>query len=116
MQGEKFFRVYSDKDVLADLPTLDKDGNDTLVDSAQDDDVESDDEVVRSGVQTSFRDLLVVKDYMKVNPEKVRVALRTFRLWAPLFGGRMPYLHEKKYVTDRSRSHLTTHKSLNNRH
>ena len=50
MKGEKFFRVYADADVLIGLPKFDKEGNDCLVDSTQDDDVESDDEVVQSGI------------------------------------------------------------------
>ena len=55
------------------LPTLNKDGRETLVDSMQDDDVESDEEVMRNGVQTSFKDLLVVKDYLQRNqPDRIR--------------------------------------------
>ena len=34
MKGEKFFRVYTDADVLNGLPKFDKEGNDCLVDSA----------------------------------------------------------------------------------
>ena len=113
MKSEKFFRVYADADVLTGLPKFDKEGNDCLVDSTQDDDVESDDDVVQSGIHTSFRDLLVVKDYMKLPPEKVRTSLRTYKLWAPLFGGRLPYLHENKGAIsgDRSRSHMTNYRN-----
>lgn len=49
-KGEKYFKVYADDDVIADLPSVNKRGQETLVDSAQDDDVESDDEVVQSGI------------------------------------------------------------------
>ena len=51
MRGEKFFRVYQDSDVLSgEFPQFNAQGKETIVDSAQDDDVESDEEVVRSGV------------------------------------------------------------------
>ncbi len=91
LKGEKYFKVYRDSDVLPDLPNFARDGKETLIDSTQDDDVESDEEVMNSGVQTSFKDLLVVKDYLRHNPERVRAALRTFKIWAPYFGGRLPY-------------------------
>ena len=85
---------------------MDKDGQETLVDSTQDDDVESDEEVMQSGVQTSYKDLLAVKDYLKLKPDRVKTSLRTFKLWAPLFGGRLPYLKDKRR-DDQSRSLLT---------
>ena len=91
LKAEKYFKVYRDSDVIPNLSSFNKNGKEVLIDSAQDDDVESDDEVVNSGIQTSFKDLLVVKDYLRHNPERVRAALRTFKTWAPLFGGRMPY-------------------------
>lgn len=73
LKGQKFFRVYQDSDVLQGLTNLVKDGRENLIDSTQDDDVESDEEVTRNGIQTSFKDLLVVKDYLAKNqPEKIR--------------------------------------------
>ena len=77
--------------MFKDLPALDKNGKDNLIDSTQDDDVESDEDVMQSGVKTSFKDLLVVKDYLRHKPEQVKKSLRTFKLWAPLFGGNLPY-------------------------
>jgi len=92
LAGEKFFRVFKDSDVLGnDLPQFNHEGRETLVDSAQDDDVESDEEVMRSGVQTSLKDLLIVKDWLRLHPDKIRKGLRTFKLWAPLCGGKLPY-------------------------
>ncbi len=109
---------------MGEFPQFNAQGKETIVDSAQDDDVESDEEVVRSGVQTSFKDLLVVKDWLKLHPEKVRQGLKTFKLWAPMFGGRLPYKSvvrkaaknnfiDRKYQgpTDRSRSHMNYHRA-----
>lgn len=67
------------------------DQKDIIIEASQDDDVHSDEEVVKSGTQTSFRDLLVVKDFLKVEPERRKHTLRSFKLWAPLFGGDLPY-------------------------
>ena len=65
--------MYLDNDVIRGLPTLNKDGKEALVDSIQDDDVESDKEVTSNGIQTSFKDLLIVKDYInKSQPERIR--------------------------------------------
>lgn len=75
---------------------MDNKGKEILIDSAQDDDLESDEGVMQSGVQTSIGDLLVVKDYLKLKPERVKTSLRTFKLWAPLFGGRLPYRYESQ--------------------
>ena len=91
LKGEKFFRVYNDADVIAGLHKYDKQGRETLQDSTQDDDLESDEGVMQSGVQTSMGDLLVVKDYLKLNPERVYRSLRAYKLWAPLFNDRLPY-------------------------
>ena len=61
-----------------------------LIDAAQDDDVDTDEEVLRSGTQTCYRDLLVVKDWLGHDPRKVRKSLKTWRIWAPHFQGRLP--------------------------
>lgn len=54
--------------------------------------MESDEEVVNSGIETSFRDLIIVKDYLtRYRPEQVKRSLRTWKLWAPLFDGNLPY-------------------------
>ena len=92
--GEKFFRVYKE----ADLPGFDfsefkpakGDKEDCLVDSTQDDDVNTDTEVLNSGTNTCYKDLLVVKDYLKHRPDKVRRALKTWKIWAPYFQGQLP--------------------------
>lgn len=39
----------------------------------------------------SFADLLVVKDWLKRHPDRVKEGLKTFKIWAPMFGGRLPY-------------------------
>ena len=50
-QKEKFFRIYEDEDVLPGIGHLrTPNGQVPMVDLAQDDDVESDDEVVSSGI------------------------------------------------------------------
>ena len=38
-----------------------------------------------------MKDLLVVKDWLKMSAERVRRNLKTYKLWAPLFGGTLPY-------------------------
>ena len=63
----------------------------TIVNSTQDEDCDSDDEVVKSGVQRSFADLLVVKDWLKRRPDRVKRFLKTLKIWAPILGGRLPY-------------------------
>ena len=92
---------------MQDLPAVDDRGQKTLIDSAQDDDLESDDDVVRAGVETSFKDLLVVKDRLRMPAEKVRSSLKTFRIWAPNFRGKLPMLSEHgKAGVKRTRSHF----------
>ena len=58
---------------------------------------------MKCGVQTSLKDLLVVKDYLKYKPEQVKRTLKTFKLWAPLFRGDLPYKHR----FERSRSYAS---------
>ena len=59
--------MYQDNDVIRGLPALNRQGKEALIDSVQDDDVESDEEVTSNGIQTSFKDLLIVKDYLNKN-------------------------------------------------
>ena len=66
--GKKAFPVFEDSDIFGDaLPKFSEDGRETLIDSTQDDDVNSDRGVVQSGEQTSLKDLLVVKDWLKMD-------------------------------------------------
>ena len=114
--GKKAFPVFDDDAVFGhELPQFSSDGRETLIDSAQDDDVESDSDVVLSGEQTSLKDLLIVKDWLKLPAEKIRVNLKTFKLWAPLFGGTLPYKRSARMRAqhpmdrpghDRSRSNM----------
>ena len=107
--SKKAFPVYADLDVFTEmLPKFSEDGQETLIDSAQDDDVESDEEVVRSGEHTSYNDLLVVKDWLRKPAEHIRVNLKTFKLWAPMFGGQLPY---KKTGRSRAGQHNEYDKS-----
>ena len=90
-RADKFFKVYQDEDIGIDITKfLGKEGREAVVESTQDDDVNSDRGVVQSGVQTCYRDLLVVKDYLHHHPDKVRRSLKTFKFWAPYFRGNMP--------------------------
>ena len=59
-----------------------------VVDVGQDDDVESDNEVVQNGIEISIKDLLVVRNLINMhrdNPDRIRCALKTYRMWAHLF-------------------------------
>ena len=85
---KKFFKVYNDADLGLDFSKFMN--QKTIVESAQDDDVQTENEVLDNGVQTCYKDLLVVKQALKNPFEKVQKALRTFKLWAPLFGGNLP--------------------------
>lgn len=72
--------MYNDSDIGIDVSGFTgKKGQEAFVESTQDDDVNSDSGVVESGIQTCYRDLLVVKDYLKHHPDKVRRALRNFK-------------------------------------
>ena len=79
-----------------------KDRSEVLVDSTQDDDVNTDTDVLNSGVNTCFKDLLVVKDYLKHNPEKVRKALKTWKIWSPYFNSSLPLkkLPQKRFASE----------------
>lgn len=86
--GKQMFPVFADEDVFGyDLPQSTQDGRETIIDSTQDDDVESNSSTVKAGKQTTLKDLLVVKDWLKMEPSRVRKNLKTFKLWAPFFGG-----------------------------
>ena len=88
----KAFPVFADYDAYTEkLPKFDEDGQETMIELEQDDDVESDEDVVRSGEYTSKKDLLVVKDWLRKPAEHIRTNLKTFKLWAPMFGGKLPY-------------------------
>lgn len=52
--------------------------------------------MLENGTQTCYKDLLVVKSVLKEGHHKVRRGLRTFKLWAPFFGGHLPRLNEAK--------------------
>ena len=90
--GDKFFRVYKE----SDMPGFDfshlrgKKGEEVLVDSTQDDDVNTDTDVLNSGTNKCYKDLLIVKDYLRHKPEKVRRSLKTWKLWTPYFLGELP--------------------------
>ena len=71
-KGEKFFKVYRDTDILAtSLPPFHK-GKKTTLELNQDDDVESSEEVTVQGKKTTYYDLVVVKAYLKLKPDKMR--------------------------------------------
>ena len=84
---EKFFKVFKDEDLGLDFSRF---GDNLIIESHQDDDVETENEVLDNGTQTCYKDLLVVKAALKNPADKVRRALRTFRLWSPLFSGILP--------------------------
>ena len=42
--------MYQDNDVISGLPALNRQGKEALIDSVQDDDVESDEEVTSNGI------------------------------------------------------------------
>ena len=74
----------------------------------QDDDVNTDTEVLNSGTNTCYKDLLIVKDYLKHKPEKVRRALKTWKTWSPYFGDNLPTksmgLPQKRFASMDSRN------------
>ena len=60
---ERYFKVYQDDDVIAGIEKMrTAKGEEAFVQTNQDDDLESDEDVVRSGIKTSMRDMLVVRD------------------------------------------------------
>lgn len=86
------FKVYKDADIGIDLDGfVGRDGREAFVESAMDDDANSDQDTVEGGKRTCFRDLLAAKDYLNHPPDRMRRALKTFRFWAPLFRGTLPY-------------------------
>ena len=75
MTGFNFNKFVTDKGKQAEV----------LIDTVQDDDVDTDEEVLRSGAQTCYRDLLIVKDWLAHDQMKVRKSLKTWKIWAPQF-------------------------------
>jgi hypothetical protein len=57
---EKFFKVYKDEDIGLDFSRLERKES-LIIEAHQDDDVETENEVLENGIQTCFKDLLVVK-------------------------------------------------------
>ena len=88
----KFFKVFKE----SDMPDFDfsmlkgKKGEVPNFESTQDDDVNTDTEVLNNGKNKCFKDLLVVKEYLRHRPEKVRRSLKTHQIWTPRFNGHMP--------------------------
>ena len=50
-----------------------------LVDAQQDDDLDSDEETLRSGINTCMNDLIELKNYMRMPQDKVKGGLRNFK-------------------------------------
>ena len=50
-----------------------------LVDAQQDDDLDSDEETLRSGIDTCMRDLTELDNYMRMPQDKVKGGLRNFK-------------------------------------
>lgn len=82
--GTKYFKVYKDRDIGLDFSHF---AGRTIIESFQDDDVASDQDVIDNGKQTCFRDLLQVKAALR--QPYLRNQLNTWRTWQPIFG-RLP--------------------------
>lgn len=83
---KRTFRLFSDTDIGVDLSKF-RDSHkksEPVVDSCQDDDLATDEEVIEAGIHMCFEDLLVVKDYLLHQNER---SLKTYRVWAPRFYG-----------------------------
>jgi hypothetical protein len=50
-----------------------------LVDAQQDDDLDSDEDTLRSGIKTCMNDLIELKNYMRMPQDKVKGGLRNFK-------------------------------------
>jgi len=50
-----------------------------LVDAQQDDDLDSDEEILRSGIDTCMRDLTELNNYMRMPQDKVKGGLRNHK-------------------------------------
>ena len=81
---KRTFRLFSDTDIGVDLSKFSDSDSEPVVDSCQDDDLATDDEVIEAGIQMCLQDLLVVKDYLLNQNER---SLITYRVWAPRFYG-----------------------------
>ena len=88
----KYFKVYKDEDVIPGISqVLTAKGEEAFVPANQDDDLESDEDIVKSGIKTSMRDMLIVRDALKrYKPERLQEKLKNFRKHAPMFGGVLP--------------------------
>ena len=67
-----------------------KKGGEPQISLTQDDDVNTDTEVLETGIKKCFKDLLVVRDYLRHKPSKVRRSLKSHKIWAPQFDGQLP--------------------------
>lgn len=89
------FRQFNDNDIGIDISKFESEYDEELcVEAYQDDDLESDCEVLNAGTQQCFQDLLVVKETLNIPFEIVRRKLKTFRIWAPAFNGTLPYVQQ----------------------
>ena len=52
---------------------------DNLKDAEQDDDLDSDEDTLRSGINTCMNDLIELKNYMRMPQDKVKGGLRNFK-------------------------------------
>ena len=75
--------MYKDTDIGLDFSRFER----HIIESHHDDDNDTDTEVLNSGKQTCFQDLLTVKAALKLRAEELRRRLNTFKIWAPKFGG-----------------------------
>ena len=49
-----------------------------LVDAQQDDDLDSDEDTLRGGINSCMRDMVELKNYLQLSPDKVKRGLRNF--------------------------------------
>ena len=56
-----------------------------LVAAEQDEDLESDEDTLRGGINSCHRDLIEVKNYFQLSPDKVKRDLKNFKRYNGLF-------------------------------
>ena len=81
-----YFKVYRDENIGLDFSKFQ---GKTIHECDQDDDLESDQDIVENGHQRCMADLMVAKAALRLPLLQQHQKLSTYKLWAPLFG-RLP--------------------------
>jgi hypothetical protein len=91
-KAPEYFKLFNDSEAglesLLDLQKTTK--NDNFVEIRQDDDLDTDTEILRTGTLACYRDLVVLKNLMQQPTDQIKRRIRSYRTWGKVFKWNLP--------------------------